>query len=94
MRINILNKEGIISYVDRKEPLVHGGEFFTFSTCLDLSKPIELTPYGNRIEYSLQEYSRDLMNFISWWNYFVAKDLNDFSGFHNVEIKLIGFKVI
>lgn len=92
--INILNKVGLLSDEDRKEPLEHGCEHFTFKTCLDLSKPIQVIPYGNYKEFPIELYSRDVATFIAFWIHFVSKDLNGFSGFHNVKFELVGFKVV
>ncbi len=92
--INILNKIGLLTSEDRKEPLVHGCEHFTFETCLDLSKPIKIIPYGNRTEFTLNEYSQDVSSFICWWSHFVKDHLNGFSGFSNIKFEPIGFKII
>lgn len=94
MRNNILNKQGILSAEDRKEPLERGCDHFTFKTCLDLSKPIQVIPYGTRTEFSVESYSQDVASFISFWTHFVAKDLNGFSGFHSVKFELVGFKLV
>lgn len=93
-KINILNKVGLLTAEDRKVRLEHGCEYFTFKTCLDLSEPIKVIPYGTLKEYPLQEYSRDVASFICWWTHFVQKDLNGFSGFHNVKWELVDFKII
>ena len=93
-RYNILNKKGFLTDEDRKEPLERGGEWLSFKTCLDLSKPIEVTAYGITTKVPIQRYSNDVASFIVFWKHFVMKDLNGFSGFHNVEWKLIGFEVI
>lgn len=93
-RVNILNKEGMLSAEDRKEPLERGCDYFTFKTCLDLSEPIKVTAYGLKAEYSAELYSRDLASFISWWTHFVMKDLNGFSGFYNVKFEFVNFKLI
>ena len=93
-RINILNKSGFLTNEDRKEPLEHGCDFFTFKTNLELSEPIKVTPYGGYTEYSINQYSRDVASFICFWEHFVKKDLNGFPGFHNVKFELIGFKII
>jgi hypothetical protein len=72
-RLNILNKVGLLTEEDRKEPLHHGCDWFTFKTCLDLSEPIKVIPYGTRTEVSLEMYSRDIASFICWWTHFVKK---------------------
>lgn len=92
--MNILNKSGFLTDEDRKEPLERGCEYFTFKTNLDLSIPIKVIPHGIRNEYSIDQYSKDLASFISFWTHFIAKDLNGFSGFNNVKFELIGFKII
>lgn len=91
--LNILNKEGFLSDEDRKQPFVHGCNYFTFKTNLDLSEPIKVIPYGNSPYYSVDVYSRDVASFISYWNHFVSKDLNGFQGFSNVNFELVGFKL-
>lgn len=93
-RLNILNKVGMLSDEDKKEPLVHGCSYFTFRTCLDLSKPIEVIPYGTSDMYSVNDYSNDVASFISWWTYFVRRDLNGFGGFSHVKFILKGFKLV
>ncbi len=91
--INILNKEGMLSDEDRKQPFTHGCSYFTFKTNLDLSEPIKVIPFGNSDFYSVEWYSRDVASFISYWNHFVAKDLNGFSGFSHVKFELVGFQL-
>jgi hypothetical protein len=93
-KINILNKLGFLTTEDRKEKLQHGCEHVTFETCLDLSQPIKVIPYGNSKELSIQLYSRDVASFICWWTHFIQKDLNGFSGFHNVQFELVGFVIV
>ena len=93
-KINILNKVGLLTAEDRKAPLEHGCEYFTFKTCLDLSEPIKVIPYGRLDKYPFQEYSRDVASFICWWTHFVQKDLNGFSGFHNIKWELVGFELV
>jgi hypothetical protein len=46
MRINVLNKPGMLTDEDRKQPLEHGCDHFTFKSCLDLSEPVQIIPYG------------------------------------------------
>lgn len=89
--MNILNKNGFLTDEDRKESLVHGCNYFTFESCLDLSSGVKVIPYGSYSEYTVNQYSRDLASFMCWWDYFVKKDLNGFSGFHNVKFELVGF---
>jgi len=93
-KINILNKLSLLSDIDRKAPLQHGCDFFTFETCLDLSLPIKVIPYGNCTQFSLIHYTRDVAMFICWWTHFVQKDLNGFSGFCNVKFFPVGFTVL
>ncbi len=90
---NILGREGYLTNEERKAPLEHGCEYMTFKTCLDLSEPIKLIPYGSPDVISLKHYSEDIANFIAWWTLHVHKDLNGFSGFNNLKFELIGFKV-
>lgn len=93
-KINILNKQGFLSDEDRKEKLVHGCNHFTFETCLDLSEPIKVTPFGSYKKQSINNYSSDVASFIAWWTYFVKKDLNGFSGFSNIKFELVGFILV
>jgi hypothetical protein len=92
-KINILNKVGYLTPEDRKQPLEHGCEYFTFKTCLDLSEPVKVIPYGQPEQYSIQQYSRDIASFICFWTHFVQKDLNGFSGFGGVKFEPIGFSI-
>ena len=93
-KINILMKVGMLSSEDRKQPLTHQCEYFKFESNIDLSEGVKVIPYGNSKEYSTEVYSRDLASFISWWNYFVQKDLNGFSGFGSVDFELVDFKLV
>lgn len=90
-RINICGKQELLSNEDRKKPLEHGCEYFTFETCIDLSKGVKVIPYGNMNEYPIDLYSQDLASFIVWWAHFVMRDLNGFSGFHNIKFELVNF---
>lgn len=92
-KINILNKQGFLTDEDRKQPLEHGCEHFTFKSCLDLSKPIQIIPYGQRTFFTKDEYSTDLAMFIAWWSQFVLGDLNGFSGFSNVKFEFVNFTI-
>lgn len=89
-KINILNKRGMLSDEDRKAPLERGLNHFTFKTCLDLSCGIDVIPYGNPNEVSIDQYSQDVATFMAFWTQFVSKDLNGFSGFNYVEFRLHG----
>ena len=88
--INILNKPGLLTDEDRKAPLEHGCNHFTFKSCLDLSKGVDVIPYGNPNKVSVDHYSQDVASFIAWWTNFVMKDLNGFSGFSHVKFRLHG----
>ncbi len=92
--INILNTVGLLTSEQRKEKLQHGCNDFTFDTCIDLSEPIKVIPYGNPKEVSLEIYSQNVASFICWWTHFVQKDLNGFSGFSHVKFVPINFKVV
>ena len=92
-RINILNKVGMLSDEDRKQPISHGCNYFRFESCVDLSSGVKVIPYGNRQMYSINDYSQDLASFMCWWTKFVMKDLNGFSGFSHVKFELVGFKL-
>lgn len=93
-RINILNKPGMLTDVDRKQPLQHMCEHCNFETCLDLSEPIKVFVYGTRMELPVQLYTRDVASFISWWTENVLPDLNGFSGFHNIKFELQAFELV
>ena len=93
-QINILGKKGYLTDEERKQPLEHGCDYVTFKTCLDLSKPIQVIPYGRSKFLPLDLYSRDVASFICWWTNLVHKDLNGFSGFHSLKFELEGFNVI
>lgn len=93
--MNILNYSGHITEDDRKQPLVRGCEWFTFSTCLDLSEPIKMTPYHcSSGKVCLRNYSSDIASFISWWTIFVHKDLNGFRGLHSVKFELVDCEIV
>lgn len=92
-KINILNKQGFLTKEDRKEKLVHGCDYLTFETCIDLSKPVVVSTFVCD-EVSAENYSRDVASFISWWMSFVWKDLNGFSGFGSVKFELKDFKIV
>lgn len=94
MKLNIFGGEGYLTDEQRKMPLEHGCEYFTFKTCMDLSSPIEIRQYGTATEQPLTWYSIDIANFISWWTREVAPTLNGFSGFNNVRFIPIGFTVV
>lgn len=79
---------------DRKAPLEHGCNHVTFKTCLDLSEPVKVIPYGNPKAISLKNYTEDVMSFTAWWVHFVRKDLNGFSGFSHVKFELVGFEIV
>lgn len=93
-RINILNKVGYLSDEDRKAPLERGFEWFTFKTCLDLTQPIRVIPFGPAETFTLNQYSSDVASFIAWWSRWVGQDLNGFSGFQHVTFDLVGFKLL
>lgn len=93
-KINILNKVGMLSTEDRKQPLEHGCNYFSFKTCLDLSKPIQVIPYGQATQFSVNDYANDVASFICWWTHFVQKDLNGFSGFSNVTWDIGNIKLV
>lgn len=91
---NILGSEGFLTEKQRKEPLEHGCRFLTFETCLDLSQGVKVKTYGGASQISVEDYSQDLAAFICWWEYFVKKDLNGFSGFSHVKFKLVDFELV
>ena len=93
-RINILNKIGMLTDEDRKAPLEHGCEYFTFKTNLDLTEPVQVIPYGNSDKFTVQQYSADVAAFICWWTHFVQNDLNGFSGFYHVKFVPVGFEIV
>lgn len=87
---NILNKKGMLTPEDRKKPLEHGCSYFTFKSCIDLSEGVEVIPYGNPDQVSVDWYSQDVASFIAWWTKFVMCDLNGFSGFSHIKFRLHG----
>jgi hypothetical protein len=91
--INILNKNGMLSNEDRKEPLEHGCQWVTFKSCVDLSEGVRVIPYG-RGKISVDHYSQDLSSFMCWWEHFVKCDLNGFSGFSHVKFILEGIELV
>jgi hypothetical protein len=93
-KINILNKVGMLTDEDRKQPLSRGCNYFSFETCVDLSIGVKVIPYGSALLYSVNNYSQDLASFMCWWNHFVMKDLSGFSGFSHVKFELVGFELV
>lgn len=91
--MNIFGGQGYLTDEERKKPLQHGCEHFTFESCLDLSEPVRVIPYGNTKEFPVELYSRDVASFMCWWTNNVHKDLNGFSGFHHTQFKLVGFTI-
>jgi hypothetical protein len=91
--MNIFGGQGYLTDEQRKKPLQHGCDYFNFESCIDLSKPIRVIPYGNATEFSVEQYSRDVASFFCWWTYNIRKDLNGFSGFHNTKFELVGFVI-
>ena len=93
-KINILNKQGMLSTEDRKENFSHMCDYVTFETCLDLSKPVKVNPMGMDNRVTIENYTRDISSFISYWNYFVKKDLNGFQGFSGVRFDTSNIEII
>lgn len=93
-KINILNKAGMLTSEDRKQPLEQAGMYFNFKTNLDLTIPIKVIPFGQGGKYPIDWYSQDVASFICWWTKVVLKDLNGFSGFSHVKFELVGFEVV
>lgn len=85
MNINILNKQGFLSEEDRKEPLLHGCQYGSFYSCIDLSEPVRYVPYGNGSKIASERFSEDLAHFMIWWTETVFKDLNGFYGVKNFD---------
>ena len=92
-KINILNKQGMLTAEDRKQPLTHGCNYFTFYTCLDLSEPVKVRSYHGTV-FSISDYSADVASFICWWTLMVRKDLNGFSGFSHVKFEPQNFEIV
>ena len=92
MRINILKYEGYLTEEDRKKPFEHVAQHIFFKTNLDLTQDIEMTLLGNSNKISLENYTNDVMSFISYWTYFVKPGLNGFIG-GNHKFKL-NFEII
>jgi len=93
-RINVLNKQGILTDEDRKQEFVHGCNHVTFHTNLDLSVPIKVVPYGTSGKIKIDHYSQDLASFICYWEHFIKKDLNGFTGFSHVKFELDGLEIV
>lgn len=93
-KLNILNKEGMLTNEDRLQPLSHTCDYFTFTSCLDLSIGVIVTPLGSYKSYPVDVYSKDLASFISWWTYFIMCDLNGFSGFSHVKFTIVECQLI
>ena len=91
-RINVLNKEGMLTDEDRKQPFVHGCNHCTFRTNVDLSGGVKVESYAWE-EMTIDMYSQDLAAFMVYWTSQVLKDLNGFSGFGHVKFEL-DFKLI
>ena len=92
-RINILNKQGLLTDEDRKEPLVHSCHYLTFQSCLDLSEPVRISYGIPGSKVPIQMYTRDIADFFCWWDYFIKKDLNGFSGMSHVKFELVDFEI-
>ncbi len=92
MRMNILNKQGMLTDEDRKQPLEHGCDHVTFRTCLDLSQGVKVESYGGA-DLTVDMYSRDLASFMIFWTTQVWGDLNGFGGLYNAKFEL-DFKII
>ena len=92
--LNVLNKVGYISDQERKLKFIHSTEDFSFHSCIDLSEPIIVIPFGEPTEVSVSVYSKNVAQFICWWTVNVMKDLNGFSGFSNIKFKLDGFVIV
>ncbi len=93
-KLNILNKQGMLTDTDRKEKLIHDCNWVSFYTNLDFTEPIKVVPFGDTKELPVELYSQDLASFMVWWTHFIMKDLNGFSGFGNVKFELVGFKLV
>lgn len=91
--VNILNKSGLLSKEDRKEPLFHRCRYLSFDSCLDLSKgvKVEAFGYGEKPFITMDQYSNDLASFIAWWTHFVKPGLNGFQGFGDIKFEIINF---
>jgi len=93
-KINILNKVGMFTDDDRKQPISHGCQYVTFYSNIDLSDGVKVVPYGTTGKLTIDQYSQDLASFMCWWNHFIMKDLNGFSGFSHINFELEGFEII
>ena len=91
MKINILNKNGLLTDSDRKLPLSHTCNYFIFESNIDLSDGVNIKPIGSYKNFTYNQYSQDLCSFMTWWNNFIFHDLNGFNGFRNINFNLIGF---
>jgi hypothetical protein len=78
-RLNILNKEGLLSKQDCKEPLIHGCQHRLSQHALTYL----VSPKFRHMELVVRypyNYAATLHYFIDWWVYFVKSILNGFSG--------------
>lgn len=94
MRQNILGYLGYLTDEDRKKPLEHTCDWLTFTTCLDLSKPIKVEALGITTKVPLNKYSQDIASFIVWWSHFVLPGLNGFSGMSHLKFELVNFEIV
>lgn len=93
-KINILNKQGMLTDEDRKEPYVRVEHHSTFYSNVDLSSGIRIVPHGITKQLSVDQYSQDVASFIAFWTTFVMKDLNGFSGMSHVKFYLDDFELV
>jgi len=93
-KLNILNREGMLTDEERKQPFTHGCQYMVFETCLDLSCGVKIIPYGTTKQLSVDQYSQDLASFIAYWTLMVRKSLNGFSGMSHVKFDLNGIELV
>ena len=91
--MNILNKTGLISGNDKKIPFTHIGKYLEFKSCLDLSSGVNIKPISDFEILSIEDYSKELSDFIIWFSENIKNDLNGFSGFDNIKYNLINFNI-
>ena len=92
----IPDKNGFYSKEDRKEPLIHNCDFFSFRTHIDLSGGVFVVPLDledNRFNLFNEEakaelataLAKDVAVFIAWWMLNIYPHLNGFSGIDTIE---------
>jgi hypothetical protein len=74
-RLNFFSQEGYLTNKQRKEPLEHRCGYFTFTSCIDLSKGVTVTGKGTQ-----KQLTEACVSFGVWWGREIHRSLNGFSG--------------